>query len=73
MPTSFQRLGFRSACEAALTEGAQEAELNADPPPAPAQPQPLPINLLYPGLNMSQADVTLRLRGGADGAGVWAC
>lgn len=38
--------------------------LQERPPPPPAQPHPLPINLLYPELNMSRADVTLRLRGG---------
>lgn len=37
---------------------------NSAPPPPPTQPHPLPINLSYPGLNMSRADVTLRLCGG---------
>lgn len=43
----------------------QKAELGTYPhPPPPTEPHPLPINLSYPGLNMSRADVTLRLCGG---------
>lgn len=47
----------RSTSESSPTGGYTEplADPNADSPPS------LPINLLYPGLNMSRVDVTLRL------------
>lgn len=59
------RYGFGSTSEGAVTEGAPEGRTQHRPPPhTHTQPHPLPINLLYPGLNMSRADVTLRLCGG---------